>query len=136
MQANTDLQHTLLSHSMPHLARVQRDVRMPSEPTPATPTPFQDPPPMVHAFPTAPEPVQPAKAGPIAATLDALAEVIATLQAGLEALRTNPKSSEPCPPKLDTAKKKAEQSNASSAVTQSSARKRTSTPSPGKASAM
>lgn len=129
MQANTDLQHTLLSHSMPHLARVQRDVRIPSEPTPATPTLFQDPLPMVHAFPTAPEPVQLARADPIA-------EVIATLQAGLEALRTNPKSSEPCPPKLDTSKKKAEQSNASSAVTQSSARKRTSTPSPGKASAM
>ena len=92
---------------------------------------------MVHAFPTAPEPVQPAKADPIAATLDAFAEVIATLQAGLEALRANPKSSEPCPPKLDTAKKKrAEQSNASSAVTQWSARKRTSTTSPGKASAM
>ena len=64
----------------------------PSTTTPVTPAPVQSPPPPAQAFPTPPEHVQPSQPSPIDVTLDALAETIATLKRGVEALLGNPSS--------------------------------------------
>lgn len=69
-----------------------REFPPPSTLTRVTPTPVQFPPPPAQAFPTTPESVQRQQSSPIDVTLDALAETIATLKRGVEALLGNPSS--------------------------------------------
>ncbi len=91
------------------LVPVPRDVSPPSAPTLATPAPSQFPPPSNHAFPPVPESPQPAQTNPITVTLDALAEAIATLKTGLEAILSAQQSAESCAPESDAAQSRAEQ---------------------------
>ncbi|KAH9009599.1 hypothetical protein EDB84DRAFT_1571118 [Lactarius hengduanensis] len=61
-----------------------------------------------NAFPTALEPIQPAPPDSAAATLDALADAIATLKRGLEAILNAQKSAEKCAPEPEAARSQVE----------------------------
>ncbi len=90
------------------LVPVPRNVSPPSALTLATPAPSQFPPPSTHAFPPVPESPQPVQTDPITATLDALAEAIATLKTGLEAILSAQQSAESCAPESDATQSRAE----------------------------
>ncbi len=74
----------------------------------ATAAPSQFPPPSIHAFPPVSEPPQPAQTDLITATLDALAEAIATLKTGLETILSAQQSAESCAPEPEAARSRAE----------------------------
>ncbi len=109
MQADTPaaVPNFVPQHPAP-LVPVPRDVSPPSAPTLVTPVPSQFPPPSVHTFPPVPESPQPAQTDPITTTLDALAEAIATLKTGLEAILSAQQSAESCAPESDAAQSQAE----------------------------
>src|SRR6266702_1699445 len=99
MQADTPaaVPNFVPQHPAP-LIPVPCDVSLPSAPTLATPAPVLHLPLSIHAFLPVPESPQPAQTNPITTTLDALAEVIATLKAGLKAIISAQQSAESCAP--------------------------------------
>ncbi|KAH9009364.1 hypothetical protein EDB83DRAFT_2531287 [Lactarius deliciosus] len=97
----------VLQHRAP-LVSAPRDVPSPSTPTSATPAPVPSPPMPAHIFPLAPEPIQPAQPDSTAATLDALADVIAALKSGLEAILNTQKSAESRAPEPEATQSQAE----------------------------
>ncbi len=76
------------------LVPAPHNVLPPSVLTLVTPVPSQFPLPSIHAFPPVPESPQPTQTNLIAATLDALAEVIATLKTSLEVILSAQQSAE------------------------------------------
>ncbi len=90
------------------LVPVPRDVSPPSAPMLATPAPSQFPLPSIHAFPPVPESPQPVQTNPITVTLDVLAEAIATLNHGLEAILSAQQSAESCAPEPEAVQSQAE----------------------------
>ena len=70
--------------------------------------PVKPPPLPVHAFPSAPEHVPPDQQDPVNAILDALAEKVARLKQGLEAILANPSMLAPREPEPETTRTKVE----------------------------
>ncbi|KAH9027885.1 hypothetical protein EDB85DRAFT_2148244 [Lactarius pseudohatsudake] len=90
------------------LISAARDVLLPSASTLAPRAPVLPTPTPVNAFLTAPEPAQPAQPDATAATLDALAEAIASLKSGLEAILDTQKSAESRAPDPEAAQSRSE----------------------------
>src|SRR6266702_1979556 len=84
------------------------NVLLPSVPTLATPAPSQFPLLSTHAFPPVPESPQPTQTDPITTTLDALAEVIATLKTSLKVILSAQQSAESCAPESKATQSQAE----------------------------
>ncbi len=80
-------------HPVP-LVPAPHNISPPSVLTLVTPAPSQFPLPSIHAFPPVPESPQPTQTNPITATLDVLAEVIATLKTSLEVILSAQQSAE------------------------------------------
>ncbi|KAH9019177.1 hypothetical protein EDB85DRAFT_2153994 [Lactarius pseudohatsudake] len=91
------------------LISAARNVLPPSASTLAPRAPVLSTPTPVNAFLTAPEPAQPVQPDTTAATLDALAEAIASLKSGLEAILDTQKSAESRAPDPEAAQSRSEQ---------------------------
>ncbi|KAH9030882.1 hypothetical protein EDB85DRAFT_2146395 [Lactarius pseudohatsudake] len=99
---------TFASQCAAPLLSAARDVLPPPASTLGPPAPVLPTPTPVNAFLTAPEPAQPAQPDATAATLDALADAIATLKSGLEAILNAQKSAESCAPEPKAARSQPE----------------------------
>ena len=95
-------------HPVP-LVPALRNVSLTSALTLVTPAPSQFPLPSIHTFLPVPESPQPVQTDPIAATLDALAEAIATLKTSLEVILSAQQSAESCAPEPEATQSQAEQ---------------------------
>ncbi len=109
MQADTPTAVPIFVPQHPGLlVPVLRDVLLPSAPTLATPVPSQNPLLPANTFPPVPESPQPTQSDPITATLDALAEAIATLKTSLEVILSAQQSAESHAPGPEAARSQAE----------------------------